>query len=348
MPKLSIALRVDASSNIGVGHAMRCLALIQQARIDDYSVVVLFKDLPVFIQAKYTSLGCELCPLTAASFTDELTQIRSFIEKYKITLLLLDGYQFSEVYRAEIKKILFSLNILFAVFDDLNNSGNLYADFVINAFPNARTLDYALTADRAKLLLGLKYCVLRDEFYQCEAMEYNDRDKLVVSFGGSDIGNLTIPVIMFLAKYIPNNKSRHVQILIGGACVNCQEISSLCEQLGFECIIQADNMAELLSQAKMAIAAPGSLIYELAYFQVPSVFFTIADNQMLSAKTHQDAGWSLAFDGKNSESIENGLMASMALWLNNQKRFKMYQAAENLIVNDGPKKIINEFKRLVK
>lgn len=337
-----LLFRFDASSELGLGHAFRCMALIEYIKINSnqhpVKCVVIAKALPLFLKTKLIILGAlvERLP-NALNNQDELLAIGALNRHYQSKVLVLDGYQFAGDYRQRLA----CLNLKIVNFDDTNDLPELFCDVLINALPFADTLGYQDSAPQAKHLLGLQYSIIRQEFLTLTATPFTKRKCLLVNFGGSDIGGLTLPVLQQLAishcAIIPDN----VLVVTGGGCKNIGNISAFCQQTGYRHIHNCTDMACLLAQSRMAICAPGAIVYELAYSQVPSVFLTVADNQLLSAKAHQDAGWCYVYNGRVSEQVKLAVKQATLLWQDQAQLVEMSKIAATLIDGQGVKRIVN-------
>ena len=99
-------------------------------------------------------------------------------------------------------------------------------------------------------------------------------------------------------------------------------------------------MAPLMQQAALAIAAPGSMLYELAYSEVPSLFCISAANQRLNAAFHERLGWCKAYESTVDDvSIIND---AVALWLDRVRRVTMASIAAKQIDGQGAQRIVEQ------
>jgi len=339
----TLLFRFDASESIGLGHAFRCGALIEYITQcnDDLSlqVIVITKELPNFLYEKFIGFDAKIEYLSSElNLADEMAMMRQLILKLDASTILLDGYQFDEPYRQALSKL-----ALFTVhFDDINSLNNLHCDLVINALSHANKLGYEQSASDAEHLLGLDYSIIRDEFIHCDAVAFNQRKKLMINFGGSDIGGLTLPVLQMIAQAANSFKGEDVMVITGGACSNTDNITALCLQQGFQHIHNCINMAEILNNTRLAICAPGGIVYELAYCKVPSIFLTVADNQILSAKAHQEAGWCFTFNGRAKGGVLSAVNHAEICWQDEKKLGEMSVNASQLVDGRGVSRIVNK------
>lgn len=344
-----LLFRFDASSDIGLGHAFRCYALIEHItnHRSKYAAncVIIAKVLPTFMQNKLVAIGAQVHLLdNSLTIMDELEQISTTVHSTCSEMLILDGYQFDQAYRQKLSELK-NNSLKVATFDDTNDLDNLYCDLVINALPNSKMLGYKHSAANARHLLGLSFSIVRQEYLDLTPLPFSKRDLVVINFGGSDIGELTLPVIKGLAHQLQLNNlvnsPENIVVITGGGCKHIEPIELFCHKMGFRHINQCENMAQLLNQSRLALCAPGAIVYELAYCQVPSIFLTVADNQLLSAKAHQDAGWCYAFDGRSQSEVNLALDKLTSLWLDNLQLENMSALAKHLVDGKGVTRIVD-------
>ena len=340
--KLTYLFRFDASTQIGLGHAYRCLALIEYLALHRATqCLIIVKQLPEYLHHKLAEFSATVVTLNDSE--NEITEIEKLSQKYRSQLLILDGYQFDQCYRQSLAEM--KLKII--CFDDTNPFEKLYCDGVINALPFASTLGYQNSAPNASLLLGLQYSILREEFIRTYQIPFGQRTKLLVNFGGSDPANLTRPIIELLASYQDVIKPEDLLVVTGSAYLQFEKVNDFCLQAGIEHIHNCQNMAEQLSKCKMAVCAPGSMVYELSYCAVPTIFLTIADNQRLSALAHQNIGWCKVLDGLRENSVELATELLVSLWQDRNTLLGMSSIAKNVNDGQGVARIIDKIEEII-
>jgi UDP-2,4-diacetamido-2,4,6-trideoxy-beta-L-altropyranose hydrolase len=322
---------------------MRCFALIEQLVKLNVNVVVVACQLTDFVKNKLQNLSVvNYSNNVKIGSMDDLNELVSYVKKHNAVTLVIDGYQFDVNYRQQLKANLENI----VVFDDINELESLYCDVVINALPSAKLLTYEKSAPVAKYLLGAKFSILRAEFLALTLSSFDQRNSLLINFGGSDVAQLTLPIIKLLVDgdFISNKEK--VIVVTGSGCGQYDEIAQACSTAGFEHHHDSHNIANLLNQSSLALCAPGSIIYELAYCQVPSIFLTVAENQMLSAKAQQKIGWCHVFNGLKSEQLQDAVNTAKALWQDKDKRKKMAVIASEQVDGDGVKRICQQLLKL--
>lgn len=336
-----IIFRFDASTEIGLGHAYRCLALIEYLEnICTLECIVVARELPEYLQKKLNDFNSQVFFLEGQ---DDLDFIRKLSFQYNSKAIVLDGYQFDQCYRKKLSEI--GLKII--CFDDINSLDNLHCHLVINALINAKNIGYQYSAPKAAHLLGLNYSIVRHDFLAASKVNFSQRTKLLINFGGSDTANLTLSLIHNLASFEINIQPENIIIITGGAYSSPDSIHHLCNEYGYTHLHNVNNMAEILTQCKMAICAPGSMVYELAYCGVPSIFLTIANNQLLSARAHQEMGWCEVIDGLQLDATKIALHRLNELWDKQEQLQQMYSLATTLVDGEGVRRIVDKIEKVI-
>jgi len=338
-----ILFRFDASEKIGIGHAMRCLPVIEQIKKYHVKVIVCAQHLPDYVSEKFKIIDVPvLYQQGDAGSLADLQAVLAIVNNYEVSTVVLDGYFFKKLYRQKLKENIANV----VTFDDVNDIKELYCDLVINALVTANTLGYESSAAQAKHLIGLQYSIIRAEFLALSLTPLEERKSLLVNFGGSDVHQLTLPVIKLLAQNKSLCESARIIVVTGGSCKNINDISHTCEKHGFEHHHNTNEISRLMNQSALAICAPGGTVYELAYCQVPSILLTVADNQILSGQAHQAADWCRVFDGTNSSVLPLVVSMVSELWKDKDKLEEMSKRASELIDGRGAERIAGQIIKL--
>jgi len=265
---------------MGIGHLMRCKTLADA--LHDEAVQCHFA-------VKEIHSDTALSPHSVHYLENE-ENFLSLIEAGDYQAVVIDHYDYSSDRLQQIKNLTRCLIVL----DDECNRGNLYADIILNSVSLAAQLPYQKYAPQAELLLGSDYVLLRKEFIHCHLTDFTDRENIVVTFGGSDMNNLTLPVLKKLTK--TELIKYPIVVVTGASCQKVEVISRFCVEHSIEHRHNESHMETIFAQAKFAISAAGSTVYELAKCGVPTVFSVIADNQWLSMLDHEQRGWCTKVD----------------------------------------------------
>jgi UDP-2,4-diacetamido-2,4,6-trideoxy-beta-L-altropyranose hydrolase len=141
-------------------------------------------------------------------------------------------------------------------------------------------------------LLGPKYALLRKEFREARTNlreRTGEVKRVLVFLGGGDPENITELAIEALSDAELLNLQ--ADVVIGSQNPHREKIEKLVQARPRTTLhIQANNMAELMCTADLAIGAGGSTTWERLYLGLPSIAIPIAKNQILPTKNLYDSG----------------------------------------------------------
>lgn len=272
---MNILFRADASVQIGSGHVMRCLTLatalapyascefICRAEAGHLAEVI-----------RQHGFNVQLLPAdTLLQQQQDAQQTLSFLSKH-YDLLIIDHYQLAAEYEALLRTHCRHIMVI----DDLaNRSHNCDILLDQNLYPNTAQRYQHLIPAHCQQLLGPKYALLRDEFYQASTST-KKKNHLLVFFGGADADNLTSQVLIALQQLKFSDLT--VDIVIGASNPHKEQITQLCQQQpNTKLHIQCNYMAKLMQEAKLMIGAGGSTHWERCYSGLPALVITVAENQ---------------------------------------------------------------------
>jgi UDP-2,4-diacetamido-2,4,6-trideoxy-beta-L-altropyranose hydrolase len=250
----------------------------------------------------------------------DVAELLTIIEHLQPAGIVIDGYQFDEHYRQS----LFACGLPVIAMDDGTLRHPLHADVIVNVSPLASAEDYENIGAGARLLLGPAYTPLRNEFRQCEKASESVSPKeghVLITFGGSDPLNLTLPVVETLLDKLPERVI--FDVVVGGAITVTDDLNQLSLKHSDRINIHnnTSEMATVMRRASMAISAAGSTLWELAYLVVPTIAIVVVDNQAKNLKAPV-RNWFGTIDARNNtkNAIDQMTAASQTLWNNNKTR----------------------------
>jgi len=278
----NLFIRADATTAMGTGHVMRCIALAQSWQDHGGKVTFLTHCESASIQQRIRQEGFDFIPIeTPHPDPNDLTKTLSILSNStsptNASLLVLDGYHFTPEYQKAIR----DAGIRLLVIDDMNHLSDYHADIILNQNIHAPTLKYS-SDESTVLLLGCKYVLLRREFIKYRNWKREIPEiakKILVTMGGSDPNNVTLKVVRALNRL--NHLDLEVKIVAGTANLNISSLEKELHLSPFNCELLCDvnNMPELMAWADIAISSAGSTCWELAFAGTSSLVITIADNQ---------------------------------------------------------------------
>ena len=335
-----LTIRADATTQIGTGHVMRCLALAQAWKEKGGEVVFLSDCESEALQNRIIDEGFDLLPIEKPHpDPNDLTSTLKFLSAKGNEIsaaspwFVLDGYHFTPDYQKAIR----DAGIRLLVIDDMNHLPNYHADIILNQNINAERLHYACEPD-TRLLLGTKYALLRKEFWPWARFKRAIPEvarKILVTMGGSDPDNVTLEVIE--AIKLLNMPEMEVQVVIGPSNPYAEELKNavLYATCSMLLVQNVTNMTELMAWADVAVTAGGSTCWELAFMGLPSTVLVLAENQKSVAQGVHSYGAAISL-GWYVASLKTALTSTMEVLITNpQKRLQMSKKGFELVKGRG-------------
>lgn len=294
-----IYIRTDANSTIATGHMMRCLSVANACLQKGMQVCFVVSDKEsksVFDALAKDAVSSEnlssltVCILQTAVYNNpekELPELTDIIVTNNPKILLLDSYFVTPAYLAAVNRVTKT-----AYIDDLR-SFDYRVDLLINydIIPEDAMAEYkASYQNAATCLLGGLYTPLRSQFQDCrftvrDFIPAGQAPAVLITTGGSDPYHFCLHFLE-AAKQLPVI----FHVVVGRLNTDKEALLNY-EKLGN--VILHENitdMASLMLKCDFAVSTAGTTLYELCALGVPSVSYTIADNQMVSAIAFDTAG----------------------------------------------------------
>ena len=269
-----LLIRADASVAMGTGHVMRCLALVQSWQDAGGPAVYAAAELTETIRARVLSEGCEIAAVAGTpGGVEDATHTVAIAREQDAAWVAVDGYHFDGAYEQAIKSA--GLKLLWLADDGLDRL--CQADFILNQNFDASESMYPQRAPHTRLLLGLRFVLLRREFRAWSTLRRAaspEVRKILVSMGGSDPDNVTGLVIDALRMV--KISDWQATVVAGGSNPHFEELqrqSAAADGLKIRLERSVFNMPELISNADLAIIAAGGTLWEMLYLACPVLSF---------------------------------------------------------------------------
>lgn len=280
---MKVAIRVDGSPHIGMGHVVRSLALGGALRRAGHAVFFFSRFEPGISRLRAQGFAVQIFSAGAVDGPGKEYEaagdgavVAELLAGQEFDCLVTDSYRVDPAYFAAVRPAV----PLSVYVDDLNRFP-ASVDGVVNGNINAASLGYERWPAEVRRWLGCRYNLLREEFRDLPlAVTPEATGKVLLTGGGGDPG----PVLAFLARTIldsPKLDRLQLMLVAPQRSLADGEFSALertCPERLRVCREVAD-MLSLMRQSDLAISAGGTTLYELCAAGVPRMAYILADNQ---------------------------------------------------------------------
>ena len=310
-----IGIRVDANSMIATGHMMRCITIARAVISGGESVTFFIADeesgrLLDKNRGDLTDINIVVLGSAWDDMEGELPILIEQLQLRGIDTLLVDSYKVTYDYFKAIDRVCRT-----AYIDDLHE-GIYPVDILINYSGYYDMFDYERDysnvhghdTEPARLLLGLMYAPLREQFHtddmgdtgdshdkksgtallredansdeiKGEEMEKADMD-ILFACGGADTQDMILPTLKVVADRGLCKNSMVWHTVVGDYVENAESIEAFASMHdGIKIHRSVQDMASLMRCCDLAVVAAGTMLTECAAMKLPAVFYQVADNQ---------------------------------------------------------------------
>lgn len=302
---MRVAFRVDASTEIGSGHVMRCLALAEGLRARGAQVRFICSDAVGNLNGLIAARGFDLAVLSApmARDADEaLTRLGGPVE-----WLVVDHYGLGQPWEARLRAG--AERVL--VMDDLAEQRHDCDVLVDPMYPGEAGRYTDLVPPSAALLLGPRYAQMDADYArQGHAARIPVvADRLLVFFGGSDLPDLTGRTLRAISG--SSLRSLPAEIVVGQANPHASALAGLAARRpGTTIHGPQPSLAALMSTCTVSAGAGGVTLWERMCMGLVGVVVSLADNQAPSCHALDGAGY-ITYLGTSNDVTEAHLSAGI-------------------------------------
>ncbi|MBF0492104.1 MAG: UDP-2,4-diacetamido-2,4,6-trideoxy-beta-L-altropyranose hydrolase [Deltaproteobacteria bacterium] len=317
---MKFVIRTDASRKIGSGHVMRCLTLAQELKEKGAEVCFICRLHPGNLNAFICKQGFVCLDLPSPEkhpqrISHPKNEYEAWLEvpqevdaKETMDLLaeagetlIVDHYGLDQNWEKRLAPHFQSI----VVIDDLANRAHL-CDLLLdqNLQPALHQKYPSLTPPTCKLLLGPSYALLREEFSAARKdlkIREGKISKLCIFFGGVDTSNESLKAIKACLKV---SAPLELQVILGAANPHQKILSEFCTPYSqIKLYREVERVSQILKLSDLAIGAGGVSTWERAALGVPTLAWSISNNQEALLQSMAEEG-RLIYLGKKEEITE--------------------------------------------
>jgi len=361
---MKIAIRVDSSSKIGIGHLIRCRSLANYLKAAGHSILFICRDhignsINILHKDKFkvkilqknivkinkiNNGGNYRNWLGVTQYNDANDTLKAFHDD-DIDWLIVDHYgislQWHRILRSKVKKIM--------VIDDIAKN-RFDCDVLIN-----QNYIFGLSKMYKKLInkktisfLGPKYCILDPEYNKYKVSKNYIPKKIhsvFIYFGGEDSYNL----IQLTINVFNYDKLKHLKLLIvlpqNLTKQTKKNISILSKERGNIILYPPQKvLAPIISKTQLAIGAGGTTLWERIYFKIPSIIISMAQNQKKSCVALSENSIIKYLGNAKEINIKKLYLAINSFIKDPVEIKKQFNLSKSLKIGLGINQIIKEIK----
>lgn len=334
-----VLVRADGNAQIGNGHVMRCLALAQGWQDRNGSALFALHKPSVSLAHRVRAEGVGLAGIESQPGSQaDAHETIELARRSGATLVIIDGYHFDSSYLETLKSGSLKLLLL----DDYGDRNTCFADVVLNHNPIADGEMYSVRSSTSRLILGGQYCLLRREFTRWRDWTRDiptQASKVLVSLGGSDPDFLTQRVMQYLQN--ADYPALEVVVVVGPDNLGFKQVmrATFEPSVPIQVVHNAENMAELMACADVAITIAGGTLWELLFMGCPTVVFARSQVQNGILRSLEERGV-LSYAGYVSTiDSEKFQVALRELIDSPERRSRMTAKARSMIDGRGAERV---------
>jgi len=289
----NLFIRVDAGIQIGDGHFLRCLTLVNNLKRKFNEIIFVSNQLPKHFLKIIKKNNFKIYKIQGYTHIQEQNlenkikqklikkdsiQTNKILKKYKNSRnwIIIDHFGIDHIWGGNIRKNVEKIIVI----DDLANRKH-DCDILIdqNFYKNMEKRYAKLIPKHCKQFIGPEFALLRPEFFRTRKnlKRKNQLKTILISFGGSDPSNETFKV---LSSLINLEKKYKIDVIVGSNNPNKKQIMKLCSKISYcNFYEQVKNISKYMKKADLAIGGGGTSTWERCCLGLPTIITSISKDQ---------------------------------------------------------------------
>lgn len=343
---MRVAIRVDASRHLGLGHLKRCLALAVSLKEAGADVLFLWgrHDLDVAAYVRCAGFPCkELGPPEASNkialkqegtvLVDAQRSIEA-LSAWRPSWVVVDHYDLNADWH---EKVSATLGARIAVIDDLANRP-LAADVVVDPnFSNDHRRKFGSLVDGdTELFAGPRFSLLGECYANARRYVFReDVHSIGIFMGGTDPANVS-PVALSACRDFAGFAGP-IEIVTTSANPHYDELQKACARSPRTSLLaDLDDLSEFFARHDLQIGAGGGATWERCCIGAPTLALVCADNQKVVIPALHELGVVATSDTLSPESL--GDVVSRLL-RDPEERMQLSDRARGMVDGIGARRV---------
>lgn len=310
-----IVIRTHASSTVGIGHLARVSRLaegLSQRGVQSLFVVDVESPLISNYLGSFKTIGLYPDGEAFQSEAEDAARFLAAVEAYPVSAIIVDDYRFAAQWEAAVSTV-----APLCVLDDRDQVDHQCELLIDAKWSGEQTAERYVgkVPPHCQRLLGPDYLLI-DERYAApnraeesrEAVSEAETVTILVSLGGGGDMALLAHLLRLLLQQAADQPALLIRPVVGPFAINPEEIIQLGEsEPRVQPITHADSLYDYLESADLYIGAAGGTLFEALALQIPSLTFSLSDNQNNRMSDLEDFGHYFHLHNLQEEDFEEFL-----------------------------------------
>lgn len=333
---MRVAIRVDASVQIGTGHVMRCLALGDALAARGVDVQFISVSSPGNMESIVRARGFGILQIETNDGLETIDAqwTGALLARQDFDWLVVDHYSLGKTWEQAISPVVRKILVI----DDLRRTH--HCDMLLD---QGFTIDGALAykgkvPKTTEVLLGPEFALLAADVRMHARRQPDTVRRVLVYFGGSDPDNLTELAVEAFSQ--PGLDDLELDIVMGLNSAHGASVEELASYRGRANIHRFhSSLAALMARCELAVGAGGVTALERLAVGLPALVVSVADNQVGGCQALARAGFIEYLGPKGS--ISTALLTDRAIALRTDiRRLGLMSAGgKKLVDGKGAEKV---------
>ncbi|MBT4131048.1 MAG: UDP-2,4-diacetamido-2,4,6-trideoxy-beta-L-altropyranose hydrolase [Gammaproteobacteria bacterium] len=280
-----IVIRTHASSTVGIGHLARCRRLAIRLQQQGFEILFVVDCENIQLNNYLSAFPVHMLYSNEADFASEVEDAAHFLSLMggvSPEAILVDDYRLSAIWEQSVSHLEAPLIVVDDRDSDLHHC-QLLIDAKWEGERTAQRYQHKVP-DFCTRLLGPAY-LLMDASSEAKERAVIETEQsvslnLLLSLGGGGDLALLVELMRQLIEQMPKGVHCTVRPVVGPYAIHQQELLAFSQQYAVvQPITNQDGLLGELSHTDLYVGAAGGTLFEALALRIPSLTFSISDNQ---------------------------------------------------------------------
>ncbi len=329
---MKILFRTDGNAQIGFGHLIRCVSIVNEIRKQSELLPLEIEFLGSFSDAAQEVLVNEKILFQLAETHEEFSLLSENISSFRPDVLFIDRvYNYSEEEITALKK-----NCRIIMMHYISPGIRACDHYILPSehTPENVIQESGMLTGSSQMHMGAAYIVINHKLYGLSRQKYTpaQHPQVVITTGGSDPKQVLLKILRILKDY--SWKNVRFKVLYGLSIAFVEELEKLKKVLPAYFSILPYHEKELIG-ADLAICTFGITTYELLYLGIPVISVSHAESNALGSKTLAQKHHAIIADLGLADNLASDALITCIESLIQDTDKRTYMAESGKLLVDG-------------